>query len=173
MTMSLTDIKIRPFTSTDLPVVLEKHKALYAEEFNYPPGPFGKVVSDGLDYFTNGGSGMMWIAEYQSKLDSDGNHVAWAGSVAVVSTETTGRLRFMLVAPEFRSCGLGKCLMDIALNYCVDKKYKRMTLSTTGDCVSAHRLYDRYGFKVVEVTPGTPWGEMTHEWWERELEDSN
>ena len=173
MTRSLTDIKIRPYTPADLPVVLEKHKELYAEEFNYPPGPFGEVVAKGLDHFASGGSGMMWIAEYQSKHDSVGKNVVWAGSIAVVSTETTGRLRFMLVAPEFRSCGLGRRLMDTALDYCVQKKCKRMTLWTTGDCVSAHRLYDRYGFKAIEVTEGTPWGAMTHECWERELEESN
>lgn len=104
-----------------------------------------------------------------------GKSVVWAGCVAIVPTEkseTTGRLRFMLVAPEFRSCGLGRQLIDIALKYCLEK-YTRMTLSTTGDCVSAHRLYDRHRFKLFEVTQGTPWGEMTHERWEKELEESN
>jgi len=172
MNIRLRDTKIRPYTPADLPVVLEKHKELYAKEFNYPPGPFGEAVSNGLDHFANGGSGMMWIAEHQSKPESDDKEVVWAGSIAVVSTESTGRLRFMLVAPEFRSCGLGRQLMDTALNYRLEKNCKRMTLSTTGDCVSAHRLYKRYGLRVVDVTQGTSWGDaMTHEWWERDLEE--
>jgi len=178
MMINLADIQIRPFTPDDLPIVLEKHQELYAREFNYPAGPFGKVVSEGLlDQFVNDhGGGVMWIAEHRPKSNSDGKNVVWAGCVAVVPTdksETAGRLRFMLVAPEFRSCGLGRKLMDTALNYGLEKKFTRMTLSTTGDCVAAHRLYDRYGFKVVEVTQGTPWGEMSHEWWEKELEDEN
>jgi GNAT superfamily N-acetyltransferase len=176
MTISLADINIRPFTTDDIPAVLEKHKELYAQEFNYPPDRFGKSVSEGLDEFVHDGTGLMWIAEHHPNPNSCGKDVVWAGCVAVTPikrSEVTGRLRFMLVAPEFRSCGLGQRLMNTALNYCLEKKYKRMTLSTTGDCVSAHRLYGRYGFKVVEVTKGTPWGGMTHEWWEKDLEESN
>jgi GNAT superfamily N-acetyltransferase len=92
--------------------------------------------------------------------------------VAVVPTEddSTGRLRFMLVAPKFRSCGLGRKLLETALEYCVDMGYARVTLSTTGDCVGAHRLYTLFGFRQVEVTPGILWGESTHEWWEKELD---
>ena len=43
----------------------------------------------------------------------------WAGSVAIVpSDEPTGRVRFGLVAPCFRSCGLGPKERNVALEYC-------------------------------------------------------
>jgi ribosomal protein S18 acetylase RimI-like enzyme len=166
MTINLSDISIRSYSDDDLAVVLQSPKDLYEKECNYLPGPFGKVVSDGLDALVATDGAMLWIAEYRV-----GNDVpVWAGSVVIVPTETTARLRFMLVDPSFRSCGLGRRLMDVAMDYCREKKYKLATLSTTSDCVSAHRLYERYGFKVVSVTEGTVWGAKTDEWWEKKLD---
>lgn len=90
--------------------------------------------------------------------------------MAVVRTgESTGRVRFMLVDPQFRSCGLGRRLLETALEYCREEKCDKVTLSTAGDCKAAHKLYARYGFKMVKVTGGTPWGVSTEEWWEKEL----
>jgi len=77
MTIGHADIVIRPFTPHDLPVVLEKHQELYAQEFNYPADPFGKVVSEGLDQFLNDGGRVMWIAEHRPKPNSAAK--AWYG----------------------------------------------------------------------------------------------
>jgi ribosomal protein S18 acetylase RimI-like enzyme len=178
MTISLADIVLRSFTPNDIPIILEKHKLLYAKEFNYPPESFGKYVSEALDSFLATKDGAMWIAEYPSHQEPsleesstvvEGGRI-WAGCIAIVPTdERTGRLRFLLIEPMFRSCGLGRRLMDTALEHCAKHNFGRVTLSTAGDCLSARRLYERYGFKIVKVAGRTEWGGITDEWWEKPL----
>jgi GNAT superfamily N-acetyltransferase len=177
MTINLNEITLRSSTPNDIDIVLENHISLYSKEFNYPPTQFGTHVSKGLLPFRQPSPpGHLWIAEYTTPPSPTSNpntqSLEWAGCVAVVPTDddSTGRLRFMLVAPKFRSCGLGRKLLETALEYCVDMGYARVTLSTTGDCVGAHRLYTLFGFRQVEVTPGILWGESTHEWWEKQLD---
>jgi GNAT superfamily N-acetyltransferase len=169
MTISLKEITLRPSTPNDIDIILEKHISLYYKEFNYPPIQFGKHVSEGLLPFRQQTPpGHLWIAEYTPTpptptSNANTARLEWAGCVAVVPTDddSTGRLRFMLVAPKFRSCGLGRKLLETALEYCLDKGYSRVTLSTTGDCVGAHRLYTLFGFRQVEVTRGY-FGEKVH-----------
>jgi len=170
MTPSLTDFVLRPYNADDIPIVLEKHKTLYAQEFHYPPELFGKLVGDGLKEFVLSEQAKMWIAEYSDDQGKNDRPV-WAGCIAIVpSNEVTARLRFMLVEPEFRACGLGRALLEMALEYCQTKDYRTATLSTTGECRTAHRLYARYGFKAFKVTHGTTWGAASDEWWEKPLE---
>ena len=178
MAISLSGISLREFSHKDVSTVLEKHKILYAEEFGFPPDKFGKIVSQGLDELV-ASNGMMWIAEYRSDAcenrqpDSSGisaESPVWAGSVAIVPIdESTGRLRFMLIDPAFRGCGLGKYLLQTALDYCRQKDYRRVSLSTTANCVFAQQLYRKNGFAPFKVIHGTEWGGSTDEWWEKEL----
>jgi GNAT superfamily N-acetyltransferase len=179
MTITLSEISLRKFTNEDIALVLEKHKTLYAEEFGFPPEKFGKMVSDGLDELVTS-HGMMWIAEYRAGAsdsmqaeasENTAESSVWAGSVAIVPMDgSTGRLRFMLIDPTFRGCGLSKYLLQTALDYCRQKNYRRVTLSTTANCVSAHRLYRKNGFAPFKIIHGTEWGGSTDEWWEKELE---
>ena len=177
MTVSLSEISLRKFTNEDIAIVLEKHKSLYDEEFGFHPEEFGKMVSSGLDELALK-KGMVWIAEYQrhaSKTAQDGAEVGtespvWAGSVAIVPLDdSTGRLRFMLIDPAFRGCGLGGRLLQTALDYCRQQNYRRLTLTTTADCRAAHQLYRKNGFVPFKIIQGTVWGGSTDEWWEKEL----
>jgi GNAT superfamily N-acetyltransferase len=174
MTISLEEITIRLSTPKDIDLVLEKHISLYSQEFNYPPSVFGKHVSEGLIPFHHPTPpGPLWIAEYTPKTSNADTEGEWAGCVAIVPTDdkSTCRLRFMLVDPRFRSCGLGRKLVETTLEYCRDKGYERVTLSTTGDCIGAHRLYQAFGFRQVEVMRGVLWGESTLESWEKQLDE--
>jgi GNAT superfamily N-acetyltransferase len=173
MTINVEDITLRRYTSSDIPTVIERHERLYWEEFSYPPDAFGKHVSNGLEQLVQMEDARLWIAEYQPP--SNGGDVipekTWASSIAIVPIgEKTGRIRFLLVGSEFRTCGLGKRLIETALDYCRTEGYTMAALSTAGECVAAHRLYRRYGFEQVKVKPGTPWGKgSTDEWWETKL----
>jgi GNAT superfamily N-acetyltransferase len=172
MTPCLADFVLRPYKADNIPIVLEKHKALYAQEFHYPPELFGKLVADGLKEFVLWKQAKMWIAEYSDATDDQGmkDTPLLAGCIAVVrSDEVSARLRFMLVEPEFRACGLGRALLEMALEYCQTNDYRRATVSTAGECRVAHRLYARYGFKAFKVTHGTTWGAVSDEWWEKPL----
>lgn len=173
MILTLSDIIIRPFVPSDIPIVLEKHKVLYAKEFGYLPDAFSTYVSDALDDFLERKGGMLWIAEYPKAsaakdLSDDVEQSIWAGCIAIVRIGNgIGRLRFLLVDFPFRSCGLGRKMMEVALGYCEDMNYKRIVLSTAGDCQSAIRMYKKFGFRMVKSSEGTVWGGLTDEWWEK------
>lgn len=173
MTIKLSDITIRPFVESDVAVVLDKHKVIYSEEFGFSPDAFSQYVSDALDDFLDRNGGMLWIAEYPNTRPSseEPNEIEkpiWAGCVAIAHMgNSTGRLRFLLVETPFRSCGLGRRLMEVALGYCEEMNYNHVVLSTAEDCQSAIRMYRKYGFRMVKSAEATVWGGKTDEWWEK------
>jgi ribosomal protein S18 acetylase RimI-like enzyme len=176
MTIKLLDITIRPFVQSDVAIVLDKHRVIYSEEFGFSPDAFSQYVSDALDEFLDGNGRMLWIAEYPNSRPGTGepNEIEeprWAGCVAIAHVgNSTGRLRFLLVEAPFRSCGLGRRLMEVALGYCEEMKYNRIVLSTAGDCQSAIRMYRKYGFRMVKSAEATVWGGKTDEWWEKMID---
>ena len=180
MIINLSDVTIRPFVESDIAVVLEKHKFLYAEEFGFSPDAFSKYVSDALNDFLDRDGGMLWVTEYpnskpSSKESSEIENPTWAGCIAIAQMgNSTGRLRFLLVDFPFRGCGLGRRLMEeVAFGYCEDMNYKRIVLSTAGDCQSAIQMYRKYGFRMVKSAEATVWGGKTDEWWEKASDGEN
>jgi len=97
---------VGPITSSDVPIVLQKHKFIYAEEFNCPPELLGHYVSNGIDEFISlekecyGSNRKRYHPENRERT-----RMGWmCGNIP--SNDATGRLCFMLVAPAFRPCRL-------------------------------------------------------------------
>jgi ribosomal protein S18 acetylase RimI-like enzyme len=175
MTIKLSDVTIRPFVDSDVAVVLDKHRVIYSAEFGFSPDAFSQYVSHALDDFLDRNGRMLWIAEYPNTRPSEEpNEIEkpiWAGCVAIAHVgNSTGRLRFLLVEAPFRSCGLGRRLMEVALAYCEEMNFNRVVLSTAEDCQSAIRMYRKYGFRMVRSAEGTVWGGKTDEWWEKVID---
>jgi GNAT superfamily N-acetyltransferase len=172
MTINVEDITLRPYTSADIPNLIERHQVLYWEEFQYPPDAFGEYVSYELKRLIQSEDTQLWIAEYEPP-GTHGNQTSpkvWAGCIAVMPFgEKCGRIRFLLVGSGFRTCGLGRRLVETALDHCRAEGYKKASLTTAGECVAAHRLYSRYGFQRIKVSQDTPWGKYKDEWWEKIL----
>ena len=177
MAISGDNLVLRPYTLEDVPIVLSKHITIYREEFNFPPEEFGTIVGKALDELVRSERGMMWIAEHPlypstapSTSDDEGG-VIWAGSIAVIPTAMgNAQIRVLLTASEFRSCGLGRMLMDRAMEYCRGEGFARIGLSTVSECHAARRLYQRYGFEIADVSENMLWG-VTVEWWEKQLDE--
>jgi GNAT superfamily N-acetyltransferase len=127
--------------------VIALHGVLYAEEYGLDHGfeayvaetiaEFGKLARPGLD--------RLWVAEREGQL---------VGSIAIVGREEgAAQLRWFLVHPDARGCGLGSGLIQEALTFCRAAGYRSVYLWTVNGLDAAARLYVAAGFRKTETKP--------------------
>ncbi|MBO0852313.1 MAG: GNAT family N-acetyltransferase [Nocardia sp.] len=84
-----------------------------------------------------------WIAEL------DGERV---GTVFCVADQDTrnARLRILLVEPETRGHGVGRALVHTCVGFARDAGYPGVVLWTNTVLTAARRIYESFGFNLVE-----------------------
>jgi ribosomal protein S18 acetylase RimI-like enzyme len=75
-----------------------------------------------------------------------GTGTAWFGGE---HGETTGRVHWMAIVPEFQGKGLGKALMTIVCQRLRELGYRRAFLRTSSARRAAIRLYRKFGFEPL------------------------
>jgi N-acetylglutamate synthase-like GNAT family acetyltransferase len=91
----------------------------------------------------------IWIVEKEGRI---------IGSAAIVKfSEKEAQLRWLLLHPEVRGRGLGRRLVEDALDFCRDVGYSSVFLWTVNTLSIAAQLYQSAGFKQTD--------ELTHELW--------
>lgn len=120
--------------------------ALHGECYAALPG-FGLtfeayVARTVAEYILDSGSrGRIWIAERDGRL---------VGCTAIVlRDENRGQLRWVLVDQSARGLGLGKRLVNNALQFCRENGCKEVFLETTDGLPESQALYDALGFEIV------------------------
>ena len=88
-----------------------------------------------------GGRGKFWLA-------LDRNQVV--GTVGVLEIkESRAKLKRMFVKKELRGTGLGKRLLDTALQFAVNTGYTTIFLNTHKNMERAHNFYKKNGFILI------------------------
>lgn len=155
---------IRPPRPGDLGWVVNRHGALYSEEYGWGVGFEGLVARIVADYAGehDPGKEACWIAEVAGEP---------AGCVFCVrKDDTTAQLRLLLVEPSARGMGMGRRLVEECVGFARRAGYERMMLWTRDVLVSARRIYQTAGFELVEQYPGEESGKpVTEEIWARDL----
>jgi GNAT superfamily N-acetyltransferase len=140
----------------DIGSVTSLHGTLYAAEYGwdhtfeaYVAGPLAEFVK------SPGDRERIWI------VDKD----EWvAGSIAIVeASNDAAQLRWFLLHPSVRGQGLGKLLMNDAVTFCKESRYSRVFLWTERSLTAAGRLYDAFGFRLVEENTHELWGRVVTE----------
>jgi DNA-binding MarR family transcriptional regulator/N-acetylglutamate synthase-like GNAT family acetyltransferase len=157
-------ITIRPFVSGDIEYVISRHKTLY-----YAERHLSNVFFDYVDSIV-----YHFASHFNSKtdclniLECNGNP---AGSIAIAKVnKATAQLRFFMLEPELRGRGYGNKLMDMALDFCREKKYKHIFLLTISAQVIAQHIYECRGFKKTASYDKTQWGDgIIEERWDLDL----
>jgi len=88
------------------------------------------------------------------------------GAIAVSGRDaaiTGARLRWLIVAPQYRGRGYGKRLMCAAMNFCRQTRFKRIYLTTFAGLDAARHLYEQEGFRVVVEQEDAHWGKTVRE----------
>ena len=135
----------------DIGYIIYLHGDLYAREYALDKtfegdvairmGEFAKIYDPRKDYFA--------VAELDGRI---------VGSIVINGlSEEIAQIRWFLVHPDARGRGLGRQLIDGALAFCREHKFKKVTLWTISELKAAAHLYRQAGFTVTR--------EETHEIW--------
>ena len=142
--------EIRP---GDLGYITYLHGTIYAAE-NQLDFTFEGYVAAGLADFArtyDENKDRLWLAEIEDQIVGS---IAIAGRATVA--DNSAQLRWFLVHPSARGSGLGKRLVQAAVEFCRDRRFDSIFLWTVSELLPAH-LYRAAGFRVTE--------EKTHEIW--------
>ena len=104
------------------------------------------------EYFLdNGNQGQIWFAERDPPQ-------VLGGCIAIAErNQNRGQLRWLVVRPEFRGTGLGRHLVDLALEYCVNRGFDSVFLETTDGLEASMAIYEKRGFQVISETIEPLW----------------
>ena len=128
-------------------------------------GYYEKEMLGGMAELYNDLNGsQMWIAELDGKI---------VGDIAVVKKGAdSAKLRWFGVDLKVQGQGLGNRLLHTAMDFCREKGYVHLTLSTLDILKPARHLYGKFGFHLVKSEFFNEWDEtrqMHQEIWECEL----
>jgi len=150
---SLTRWKLRNHIRPgDLGYLTHLHGITYAKEYGYDQ-TFEAYVADGLAKFVRSFSpdrDRIWLAETNDRI---------IGSIAIVGqSKLEAQLRWFFVHPKYRGIGMGRKLLNEALRFCKERKYRTVFLWTTSELATAQHLYTRAGFQRTRKKSHEIWG---------------
>lgn len=153
-----SQVAIRTQKPGDLGYIAYRHGVLYTEEYSLDPVFELYVLESLVKYAKNKQGGEVWVAE------ADGQIIGFIGLVGI--DEDVAQLRWFLIEPEYRGIGLGRRLIACALDYCRQKKYKKVFLWTFQGLDAACHLYKSFGFLPTEQVANTTWkaGTIEERW---------
>ncbi|WP_257351521.1 GNAT family N-acetyltransferase [Pseudalkalibacillus decolorationis] len=160
---SQPEVSIRPFLPGDVGYVAHLHGRLYDKTYK-----FGKMfkyyVMKGLtEFMINSDGGDLWIAEVNGGI---------VGSIAITrSNETVAQLRWFVLDEGYQGLGIGKKLMESAINFCKKQNYQHIFLWTVSILEAARNLYQKYNFTLTEEKPNKEWTgtKLMEERWDLDL----
>lgn len=157
-------ITFRTHKTGDIGYLTYQHCQFYSREYGFDIS-FDSYVAGAMIKFIEKyqkDKERLWVVEQYNRI---------MGSIAIVHVDdTVAQLRWFLLEPEVHGKGIGKKLINDAVQFCREKKYKKVFLWTCKDLVTARRLYEREGFVLAKTENHQIWGQnLDEELWELEL----
>ncbi|RAU94346.1 bifunctional helix-turn-helix transcriptional regulator/GNAT family N-acetyltransferase [Paenibacillus sp. YN15] len=136
----------------DAGTLIHLHGWIYAQECGYNHDFEGYVCKTFHDFFESyrPEKDRFWFAEAGGEM---------IGAIAIVGhSADRAQLRWFILHPDFRGLGLGKKLLNQALDYCREKGYRHIFLETTDDQKTAIGMYESVGFGKTGEQANQAWG---------------
>ncbi|NOH31471.1 GNAT family N-acetyltransferase [Vibrio mediterranei] len=140
----------------DIGQIIKQHGLLYSSEYGYDV-TFEAYVAEPLAQFAkrNNDRERIWLVRLDNKL---------VGTICICAlSEFEAQLRWFSIDPVARRKGVGKALMEQALDFCLDRGYSKVVLWTVAGLAVSKSLYIKYGFSKVEEIERELWGAMQRE----------
>lgn len=154
------NIVIRHHKPGEPSLVVHFYYKLFEEQFDFLPMTEQYFLHAMTDLFENPEGNALWVAEEDGKI---------VGSICIVDKGNgTGQLRLFGTHPSTQGKGIGKALMQTAMDFCKEKGYHHVYLWTIDICTAALHLYEKFGFKCTDTKANDTWANchMTEELWE-------
>jgi DNA-binding MarR family transcriptional regulator/predicted GNAT family N-acyltransferase len=155
---------LRPHQPGDIGWIIHRHGLLYAEEYGFDMRFEALVAQIGASFIDNFDPARerCWIAERAGAV---------VGSVLLVKeTDEVAKLRLLYVEPWARGLGIGSRLVAECIRFARQRRYRKISLWTNDVLVSARRIYQAAGFRLIREEPHRSFGrDLVGQTWELPL----
>ncbi len=161
---SPSSLRIRPLETGDIGWIIHRQAVLYAEEYGWDI-TYEALVAEILAAFVKScddKSDAAWIADCHGSI---------VGCVFLVrASEQVAKLRLLYVEPAVRGLGIGRKLVSLCIAGARERGYRKLTLWTNDVLVSARRIYEACGFRLVAAERHRSFGkDLVGQTWELTL----
>jgi len=157
---------LRPHRPGDMGWVVHRQAVLYAREFGWDEryeALISRIVADFIERFDPRRE-RCWIAE------RDGETVGCVFVIKHAQREGVAQLRMLYVEPSARGLGIGRRLVRECTEFARRTGYRSIVLWTNSVLVSARRIYEVEGYRLVKEEPHNSFGhDLVGQFWELEL----
>ena len=139
--------------------IAELHSTYYHEHWGFGLYFEAKVateLSEFLQRFEKNRDGF-WLALENDRIE---------GSIVIdgINAENEGaHLRWFILSDALKGKGVGRKLLERALDFCKIKGYKKVYLQTFEGLNAARHLYEEVGFQLIKQQSGVQWGSPVNE----------
>ncbi len=156
--------QLRDLVPGDIGWVVHRQAVLYTREYGWDQ-TYEALVAEILGGFVktfDKNRERSWIAERDGQI---------IGSVFLMrASDDVAKLRLLYVEPAARGLGLGRRLVDECIRFSRAKGYQKLTLWTNDCLVSARKIYQAAGFRLVRQETHHSFGkDLIGQTWDLEL----
>ena len=155
----MNDVRLSGYIPGAIGRIAELHGTYYSKHWGFDLFFESKVameLSEFLRRFNEARDGF-WVASVEEKI---------VGSIAIdgLHRDSQGaHLRWFVVAPENQGQGIGKMLLEEAVEFCRKTRFSKVYLWTFSGLDPARHLYEKFGFRLCEEHEGKQWGRTVAE----------
>lgn len=163
---ALTPFVLRPHRIGDMGWVVYSEAVGYAEQYGWDESfeaLVARIAQEFIESFDPARE-RCWVAEL------DGQHVGHIFLVKHPTEPGAAKLRLLFVDRSARGRGLGETLVNECIRFARTTGYRKVVLWTQSILTSAHRIYQKAGFRLVKEEPHHSFGhDLIGQEWELNL----